>query len=79
MEPALHGEYLLGAEFAEYEFPAVSFYGGDGEVGDVLVGYFFFDVDMVYQFSESCAEYDGGLGHYGVFFFEECGCFFNFF
>ena len=38
MESALHRHDILAAELSENQFAAVAFYGGDGEVGNILIG-----------------------------------------
>lgn len=54
----------------------MTFNGTYGEIGNVLIGKFVYDVYLFCQVSETCAQYDGRVGaHLRVFFNPRCGFF----
>ena len=78
VEAAAHDEHGGAVEGAEDEGAAVALHGGDGEVGNVLIGDFLAVLDFLHEAAEAGAEHDGGLGAFGDILFDEACAFFDF-
>ena len=77
VETSLHGQDVLATQFAHYEATAVSLYGADGHVGDVVVTDACLDLYLFCQPPQTGAQDDGRLGLRANSFLQPLGCFLN--